>query len=81
MKTPAEINKKYKEQKKKEKLKAKELERKEKSKQKKLKVKERKDNRKAKAVYNRNIKKWRKENVTIAKMIAKIRDNYTCQKC
>lgn len=74
-------NKKYKDKLKKEKLKAKELLKKQKLMEKKQRIKEVKEKRKAKVVYNRNIKKRRKQNVEIAKMIAKIRDKRTCQWC
>lgn len=76
-----ETNKTYKDQKKKEKEIVKKKKQIEANKLKRLKIKEKKEARKVKKDYDRYIKKCRRDNPTIAKMIAKIRDKRTCQKC
>jgi len=67
-------NKKFKEKQKKEREKKKKEEQKAKLLASRLKQKERKQKQKEKSAHIRLVKKCRKENPTIAKMIAKIRD-------
>lgn len=72
--TALDENKKFKIKQNKEKLKKKLLEKRAKLLASRLKQKERKEHRKQKSQYVRLVKKCRKENPTIAKMIAKVRD-------
>lgn len=65
----------------KEKLKAKEALKKTKLLASRFRQKERKQRRQEKSAHNRLVKKCRRENPTIAKMIAKVRDWRTCQRC
>ena len=76
-----EINAKYKIQKQKEKLKLANDKKKAKLLASRLKQKERKQRRQERSAHNRLVKKCRRENPTIAKMIAKVRDWRTCQRC